>query len=144
MKLVTRNSLRAALILILTIASGVSLAGCPSIEGTWRTTGKLPDGNAFACNYAVDKGGVLLPPSECNLYDDVGNRVDGGGAQGVWLVTEEDGICRVTSQIGIRAITITTVDGQINRKGDVISSVAVLGGFLSGAVTPTWHRMSNK
>ena len=143
MKLVNTNSLRVALTFILTMASGASLAGCPSIEGTWRSVGKLPDGSAFACNYVVDKGGVLLPPSECNLYDDVGNRVDGGGAQGVWLVAEEDGICRVTSQIGIRATTITTIDGQINSKGNVISSVAVLGGFLSGAVTPTWHRMSN-
>ena len=144
MKLVNTNSLRVALTLILTIASGASLAGCPSIEGEWRSIGALPDGRAYACNVVVDKGGVLLPPSNCIVYDDLGNRVDGGDAQGVWSVAEGDGICRTSSNVLIRLTTVTEIDGRVDRKGDVISSVAVLSGFLSGTVTNTWHRMSNK
>ena len=144
MKGVVKSSARACVATFLLMASASSFAGCPSLEGQWRSTGALPDGRAYACNVVVDKGGVLLPPSNCIVYDDLGNAVDGGNAQGAWSVVEDDGICRTSSNLLISLTTVTGIDGRVDRKGDVISSVAVLGGFLSGAVTPTWHRMSNK
>jgi len=142
MKLFTRNSLRASLTFIITMASGVSLAGCPSLKGEWRNTGNLSDGSAYTCTVVVDKGGVLVPPSRCRQLDGVGN----SGTvyvQGVWFVAEEDGICRFTSQTFVNDSTVTTLDGRINKKGDVISYIDLLSSSLSGTLTGTWHRMSN-
>ena len=144
MKGVVKSSARACVATFLLMASASSFAGCPSLEGQWRSTGALPDGRAYACNVVVDKGGVLVPPSNCILYDDLGNRGGALSAQGVWSVEEGEGICRISSDQLVLLTTITGIDGRVNRKGDVISEVSVLGGALSGIVTPTWHRMSNK
>lgn len=142
MKLVTRNSLRAALTFILTMASGVSLAGCPSLKGEWRTIGERSDGSAYTCNVVVDKGGVLVLPSKCRQLDGFGNTV-GVFVQGVWFVAEEDGICRFTSQTFVNDSTVTTLDGRINKKGDVISYIDLASGSANSLLIGTWHRMSN-
>jgi len=142
MKLVTRNSLSAALTFTLMMASGVAFAGCPSLKGEWRTTGDLPDGRPYYCNIVVDKSGVLLSPSRCGVFDGVGNSAS-VGIQGVWFLAEEDGICRFTSQALVADSTVTTLDGRINKKGDVISYIDLASGDLSGSLTGAWHRMSN-